>query len=89
MSEIEEAVKKVHEVREKGTADEIKAAAEHLERASHKAAEEMYKTAGAQPDGAAPVPAARSDAAARGRRRRRTTSSTPSTSRSDSAAQLN
>src|SRR6266496_2860421 len=46
VSEIEEAVKKVHEVREKGSADEIKAAVEHLEKASHKAAEELYKTAG-------------------------------------------
>jgi molecular chaperone DnaK len=53
VTEIEEAVKKVHEVREKGTADEIKAAAERLERASHKAAEELYKTAGGQPGGAA------------------------------------
>ncbi len=47
VSEIEEAVKKVHEVREKGPADEIKAAVERLEKASHKAAEELYKTAGA------------------------------------------
>jgi molecular chaperone DnaK len=47
VSEIEEAVKKVHEVREKGTADEIKAAVDRLEKASHKAAEELYKTAGA------------------------------------------
>ncbi len=46
VSEIEEAVKKVHEVREKGSADEIKGAAERLEQASHKAAEELYKTAG-------------------------------------------
>ena len=53
VSEIEEAVKKVHEVREKGSADEIKAAAERLERASHKAAEELYKTAGG-PTGAGP-----------------------------------
>ena len=53
VSEIEEAVKKVHEVREKGSADEIKAAAERLERASHKAAEELYKTAGG-PAGAGP-----------------------------------
>jgi molecular chaperone DnaK len=54
VSEIEEAVKKVHEVREKGSADEIKAAAEHLERASHKAAEELYKTAGGPAGGAGP-----------------------------------
>ena len=47
VSEIEEAVKKVHEVREKGTVEEVKDAAERLEKASHKAAEELYKTAGA------------------------------------------
>ncbi len=46
VTEIEEAMKKVHEVREKGSADEIKAAVERLEKASHKAAEELYKTAG-------------------------------------------
>ena len=44
--EIEDAVAEVHRIREKGTADEVKAAAERLERASHKAAEELYKTAG-------------------------------------------
>jgi molecular chaperone DnaK len=44
-SEIEDAVKKVHEVREKGSADEVRAAAERLEKASHKAAEELYKNA--------------------------------------------
>ncbi len=49
--EIEEAVAKVHEVREKGSADEVKAAMERLEKASHKAAEELYKTAA---PGAAP-----------------------------------
>jgi molecular chaperone DnaK len=51
VSEIEDAVKKVHEVREKGSVDEIKAAAERLEKASHKAAEELYKTAGAAAPG--------------------------------------
>ena len=51
VSEIEDAVKKVHEVREKGSADEIKAAVERLEKASHKAAEELYKTAGAGAEG--------------------------------------
>jgi molecular chaperone DnaK len=59
VSEIEDAVKKVHEVREKGSVDEIKAAAERLEKASHKAAEELYKTAGAAApgnDGAAQQP---------------------------------
>src|ERR671929_2433076 len=39
VSEIEDAVKKVHEVREKGSADEVKVAMESLEKASHKAAE--------------------------------------------------
>ncbi len=62
VSEIEEAVKKLHEVREKGTVDEVKAAVERLEKASHKAAEELYKTAGAAQaqapgqDGATPQP---------------------------------
>jgi molecular chaperone DnaK len=57
-SEIEEAVKKVHDVREKGTTDEVKAAMERLEKASHKAAEELYKSAapGAGPDGTAGGP---------------------------------
>jgi molecular chaperone DnaK len=45
-------VKTVHEVREKGSAEEIKAAVERLEKASHKAAEELYKTAGAAASGA-------------------------------------
>jgi molecular chaperone DnaK len=57
--EIEEAVAAVHAVREKGTADEVKAAAERLEKASHKAAEELYKSASPeQPPagGAAPGP---------------------------------
>jgi len=43
---IEEAIQEVHKVREKGTADEVKAAVEKLEQASHKAAEELYKTTG-------------------------------------------
>ena len=41
----------LHAVREKGTAEEVKAAADRLEKASHKAAEELYKTAA---PGAAP-----------------------------------
>jgi molecular chaperone DnaK len=45
-------VKKVHEVREKGSPEDVKAAVERLEKASHKAAEELYKSAGAP--GAAP-----------------------------------
>jgi molecular chaperone DnaK len=43
---IEEAIQDVHKVREKGTAEEVKAAVEKLEQASHKAAEELYKTSG-------------------------------------------
>ncbi len=53
VKEIEEAVQEVHKVREKGTAAEVKAAMERLEKASHKAAEELYKTAA---PGAAPGP---------------------------------
>jgi molecular chaperone DnaK len=45
VKEIEEAIQDVHKVREKGTADEVKAAMDRLERASHKAAEELYKSA--------------------------------------------
>jgi len=57
--EIEDAVQDVHKIREKGSADEVKAATERLERASHKAAEELYKGAapGAAPgDGGAAAP---------------------------------
>ena len=61
VKEMEEAVQKVHELREKGTAEELKAATERLEKASHKAAEELYKSAtppqGAAPVGGAPPPA--------------------------------
>ncbi|HYD41057.1 MAG TPA: molecular chaperone DnaK [Anaeromyxobacter sp.] len=50
--DLEDAIQEVHKVREKGSADEVKAAAERLERASHKAAEELYKAApGAAPGG--------------------------------------
>ncbi len=51
--EIEDAIQEVHKVREKGSADEVKSAMDRLERASHKAAEELYKTAapGPQPAG--------------------------------------
>jgi len=52
--EIEEAVAAVHAIREKGTAEEVKAATERLEKASHKAAEELYKSA-APPPGADPA----------------------------------
>jgi len=44
--EIEECVAEAHRAREKGTAAEVKAAADRLEKASHKAAEELYKSAG-------------------------------------------
>jgi molecular chaperone DnaK len=61
VKEMEEAVQKVHELREKGTAEELKAATERLEKASHKAAEELYKSAapppGAPAEGGAPPPA--------------------------------
>jgi molecular chaperone DnaK len=43
--EVEDAIQEVHRVREKGSADEVKAATERLERASHKAAEELYRSA--------------------------------------------
>jgi len=60
VKEIEDAVAEVHKVREKGTADEIKAARERLEKASHKAAEELYKSAqpgpGAEGPGGAGAP---------------------------------
>jgi molecular chaperone DnaK len=52
VKEIEDAIAEVHKVREKGTAEEVKAAAEKLERASHKAAEELYKSAGPTGPGA-------------------------------------
>ncbi len=45
VKELEEAVAKVHELREKGSAADLKAATERLEKASHKAAEELYKSA--------------------------------------------
>jgi molecular chaperone DnaK len=53
VKDIEDAVAEVHKIREKGSADEVKAAMERLEKASHKAAEELYKTAapGAPADG--------------------------------------
>jgi molecular chaperone DnaK len=46
VKELEEAIQAVHAVREKGTAEEIAAATAKLEAASHKAAEQLYKTAG-------------------------------------------
>jgi molecular chaperone DnaK len=56
--EVEEAVQEVHKVREKGTPEEVKAAMERLEKASHKAAEELYKSAPAQPPGGDGAPPA-------------------------------
>ncbi len=58
VKEIEEAVAKVHEVREKGSAADVKAAAERLEQASHKAAEELYKAAAPAEGPGAPPPGA-------------------------------
>jgi molecular chaperone DnaK len=54
--EIEDAVQEVHRVRESGSAAEVKAAAERLEKASHRAAEELYKTAAPQGEGSAAGP---------------------------------
>ncbi len=52
VKELEDGVAEVHRVREKGSAEEVKAAVEKLERASHKAAEELYKAAGPTGPGA-------------------------------------
>jgi len=46
VQEIEAAVTEAHQAREKGDADAVKAAAEKLEKVSHRAAEELYKSAG-------------------------------------------
>ncbi|HEY7725307.1 MAG TPA: molecular chaperone DnaK [Anaeromyxobacteraceae bacterium] len=55
VKEVEEAVAEAHRAREKGTAEEVKAAADKLERVSHRAAEELYKSAGqAGPQGGGP-----------------------------------
>jgi molecular chaperone DnaK len=56
--EIEDAIGEVHRVREKGSADEVKAAMEKLEKASHRAAEELYKGAAPGGDGSGPGPGA-------------------------------
>jgi len=53
--EIEDAIAEVHKVREKGSASEVKAAMERLERASHKAAEELYKSAAPGPGEGGPT----------------------------------
>ena len=73
VTELEALVQEAHQVRERGSAEEVKAALEKLEKASHKAAEELYKAAGTPPGGGA-GPAGRRPAAAageEGRRRRR------------------
>jgi molecular chaperone DnaK len=65
VKEIEDGVAEVHKIREKGTPEEVKAAMERLEKASHKAAEELYKSApagGAPGAGAPPGGAAAPDA---------------------------
>ena len=59
--EIEDLVAEAHRARERGSADEVRGALEKLEKASHKAAEELYRAAapapGAAPgSGAAPPP---------------------------------
>ncbi len=53
---LEEAVAEAHKVREKGSLDEVKAATEKLEQASHKAAEDLYKSAGPGAGPGAPPP---------------------------------
>jgi molecular chaperone DnaK len=56
VTELEALVQEAHQIRERGSADEVKAALEKLEKASHKAAEELYKAAGTPPeDGAGPA----------------------------------
>jgi molecular chaperone DnaK len=54
VKELEDAIAEVHKAREKGSADEVKSAAERLERASHKAAEELYKGSAGGPPGGKP-----------------------------------
>jgi molecular chaperone DnaK len=53
VTELEGLVQEAHRVRERGSAEEVKAALEKLEKASHKAAEELYKAAGTPPGGGA------------------------------------
>ena len=56
VTELEALVQEAHQIRERGSAEEVKAALEKLEKASHKAAEELYKAAGTPPDaGAGPA----------------------------------
>jgi molecular chaperone DnaK len=63
VKEIEEGIAEVHKVREKGTPEEVKAAMEKLEKASHKAAEHLYKSAPAEGAPGAPGPAPEGGAA--------------------------
>jgi molecular chaperone DnaK len=60
--EIEDGIAEVHKLREKGSAEEIKAAMERLEKASHKAAEELYKSAPADAGANPGAPGAGGDA---------------------------
>jgi molecular chaperone DnaK len=54
VTELEGLVQEAHRVRERGSPEEVKAALEKLEMASHKAAEELYKSAAPPPDAGAP-----------------------------------
>jgi molecular chaperone DnaK len=54
VTELEALVQEAHQVRERGTAEEVKSALDKLEKASHKAAEELYKAAGTPPAGGPP-----------------------------------
>jgi molecular chaperone DnaK len=56
VKEVEEAIQGAQSAREKGTPEEVKTAFDKLEKASHKAAEELYKTAGGAPGAGAPPP---------------------------------
>ncbi|MBS1110394.1 MAG: Chaperone DnaK, partial [Anaeromyxobacteraceae bacterium] len=53
VAELEALVQEAHQVRERGGPDEVKAVLGKLEKASHKAAEELYKAAGTPPEGGA------------------------------------
>jgi molecular chaperone DnaK len=54
VTELEALVQEAHQVRERGTPEEVKSALDKLEKASHKAAEELYKAAGTPPAGSPP-----------------------------------
>jgi molecular chaperone DnaK len=63
---VEQAVKETREALEKGDVDQIKAASERLEKASHRLAEAMYRSqaeteTGAGPDGGADAPGGADD----------------------------